>query len=87
MNQSFEILLKGSLDKVNYAIWRHENGQAGPLSVHVLARVKRELEEMIKVMNPKNYAPTYPRYILDWPDEDGLIKELIDVAYLYQKIR
>ena len=87
MNQSFEILLKGSLDKVNYAIWLHENGQTGPLSVHVLAQVKRELEEMIKVMNPKNYTPTYPRYILDWPDEDGLKKELIDVAYLYQKIR
>ncbi|MFY0403625.1 hypothetical protein V8Z79_03405 [Pantoea dispersa] len=50
-------------------------------------QVKKELEEMIKVMDPKDYMPGYPRFILDWPDEDGLIEELVDIAYQYEKIR
>lgn len=42
---------------------------------------------MKRVMDPKVYMPGYPRFILDWPDEDGLIDELINISYLYGKIR
>jgi len=50
-------------------------------------QVKKELEEMIKVMDSKAYMPGYAHFILDWPDEDGLIEELVDVPYQYEKIR
>jgi len=42
---------------------------------------------MKRVMDPKVYMPAYLRFILDWPDEDGLIDELINISYLYRKIR
>jgi len=44
-------------------------------------------EEMIKIKEPKVYMPGYPLFIFYWPDEDGLLKVLVDVAYRYEKIR
>ena len=87
MMSSFEFLLNNALKKVVDAINRHERDEAAPLSIQVLLQVKKELEEMIRVMDPKNYMPGYPRFILDWPDEDGLIDELVNLAYQYGKIR
>jgi hypothetical protein len=87
MISSFEFLLRDALQKVIEAISRHERNETAPLSIQALMQVRKELEEMIKVMDPKGYMPGYPRFILDWPDEDGLIEELVDVAYQYGKIR
>ncbi len=87
MTSSFEISLRNTLKRVVDAINRHEKRQAAPLSLQILIQVKKELEEMIEVMNPKVYQPSYPRFILDWPDEEGLIDELINASYLYGKIR
>ncbi|MDU5455478.1 MAG: hypothetical protein E6095_18435 [Pseudescherichia vulneris] len=42
---------------------------------------------MIQEMNPDFYMPQYPRFILDWPDDEGLIEELINIAYQYGKIK
>lgn len=87
MISSLELLLSDAIKKVVDAISRHERNEKAPLSIHALTQVKKELEEMIKVMNPKVYMPAYPRFIIDWPGEDVLIKELVHVAALYEKIR
>jgi len=87
MKSSFELLLSDAFKKVVDAIIRHERNEVAPLSIQVLIQVKKELEEMIRVMDPKVYMPGYPRFILDWPDDDGLIDELINLAYQYGKIR
>jgi len=42
---------------------------------------------MIQEMNPDFYMPQYPRFILDWPDDEGFIEELINIAYQYGKIK
>lgn len=87
MNYSVKLLLEHSVEKVTYAISRHERNENAPLSRQVLLQIKKELEEMIRVMDPKIYKPSYPRFILDWPDEKGLIEELIDVAYQYNNLK
>lgn len=87
MKSSFELLLNEVIKKIDDAINRHERSEIAPLSFQALKQVKKELEEMKKVMDPKMYMPGYPRFILDWPDEDGLIDELINISYLYGKIR
>lgn len=87
MKSSFELLLNEAIKKIDDAINRHERSEIAPLSFQALKQVKKELEEMKKVMDPKMYMPGYPRFILDWPDEDGLIDELINISYLYGKIR
>ncbi|MFS2224793.1 hypothetical protein [Pantoea sp. B65] len=87
MISSFELLLNDALKKVLYAIRRHERNEDAPLSIQALIQVKKELEEMIRVMDPKVFMPGYPRFILDWPDEDGLIDELVNLAYQYGKLR
>ncbi|MCJ7925695.1 MAG: hypothetical protein MUW55_07045 [Pantoea vagans] len=87
MKSSFELLLNEGTKKIDDAINRHERNEVAPLSFQALMQVKKELKEMKRVMDPKMYMPGYPRFILDWPDEDGLIDELINISYLYGKIR
>jgi len=87
MKSSFELLLNEVIKKIDDAINRHERSEVAHLSFQALMQVKDELEEMKKVMDPKMYMPGYPRFILDWPGEDGLIAELINISYLYGKIR
>ncbi|TDB42672.1 hypothetical protein [Photorhabdus khanii] len=85
MKTATEPFVADVLKLVLEAIELHKNGKPAPLSIDVLNKVRRELEEMIKVMDPKAYIPSYPRFISDWPDEFGLIEKLISVAYYYKK--
>ncbi|MFP1723840.1 hypothetical protein ACLEEB_13280 [Lonsdalea quercina] len=87
MTSSLKLLLSCVLKKVVDAIGKHERNEVAPLSIQLLVKIKKELEEMLRVMNPNVYMPGYSRYILDWPDDDGLIEELINVSYQYGKIR
>ena len=87
MNDSFELLVNNTLKRVVDSIKKHENRIVAPLSIQLLTQVKKELEQMIIIMNPRVFMPNYPRFILDWPDEDGLIEELINIAYQYKKIK
>lgn len=87
MNPSFENILNESLSKIDDAVNRNERNEKAPISISALIEVKKELEEMKRVMDPKIYMPGYPRFILDWPDEDGLVDELVNISYLYAKIR
>ncbi|MBS9439731.1 hypothetical protein EAE91_22065 [Photorhabdus noenieputensis] len=87
MKTSGKTFLIDALQLVQDTIELHQSGKNAPLSVSALTQVKKELEEMIRVMNPQVYKPSYPRFIMDWPDENGVISTLIDVAYFYQKIR
>lgn len=76
-----------ALEKVDDAVSRHERNEAAPLSIQALMNIKKELKEIIIVMDPRIYIPDYPLFILDWPDEDGLIDKLINISYLYGKLR
>jgi len=87
MKSSLEISLSCVLKDVIGAIGKHERNEVAPLSIQSLVKIKKELEEMLRVMNPNIYMPGYSRYILDWPDDDGLIEALINVSYEYGKIR
>ncbi|TDB41615.1 hypothetical protein [Photorhabdus khanii] len=87
MKTTTDPFVTNALKLVLEAIELHRNGKLAPLSIDVLNKVKVELEEMIRVMNPKVYTPSYPRFISDWPDEFGLIEKLISVAYYYKKIK
>lgn len=42
---------------------------------------------MIRIMNHDIYIPGYSRFILDWPDDEGLVEELVNIAYQYGKVK
>lgn len=54
------------------------------LSKSFLINVKSELEEMNKFNDKSKYQPSYPRFLLDYPETD-LINYLIEVSYLYKQ--
>lgn len=66
---------------VDAAIEEHHSGsESAPFSSKILASVRRELERM--AMSP-GFQPTYPRFVLDWPDAAGpLGKQLLEISYL-----
>lgn len=76
-----------ALSAVDAALAAHTAGSDAPFSVTMLMRVRSELEKMRKQESSKSYSPTYPRFVMDWPDESGLVKLLVDVAYEYERSR
>jgi hypothetical protein len=79
--------LSETMDRVRQAIASHERGEKAPLSLALLRKVQAEVELMKQHLDPKVFKPSYPRFVLDWPDETGLVKLLVDVAYAYEKIK
>ncbi|PHM40122.1 hypothetical protein Xmau_02310 [Xenorhabdus mauleonii] len=87
MKTSGKTFLTDALQLVSDAIELHQQGKKAPLSINVLNQIKKELEEMVKAMNPNSYVPSYPRFIIDWPDDSGLIETLLNVSYNYKRIK
>jgi len=89
MSDDVRNMLMDAHEEVLRAIELYKNGDKAPLSPSMLNRVKRGLENMIYIMNPKIYVPGYPRFIMDWPEEDetGLADKLIHVSCKYDRIR
>lgn len=54
------------------------------LSQSAYLKIKKELEQMILVGNNALYIPTYPRFLLDYPETE-LTKLLLEASYLYKK--
>ena len=38
-------------------------------------------------LSPTWYVPTYPRFLMDWPDDTGLIEQLINVTHEFKMIK
>jgi len=89
MSDDVKNMLMDAYEEVLRAIELHKNGDKAPLSPAILNEVKRELENMMEAMDPKIYAPSYSRYIMDWPekDETGIVKRLVHVNCKYDRIR
>jgi hypothetical protein len=76
-----------ALKRVDESIARHERGDLADLSISMLMKIRKELLEMEKHLNPSAFKPTYPRFVLDWPDKTGLVSYLSNVAYQYGRIK
>jgi hypothetical protein len=87
MNSPIIAMIEEAIDAVEKSIVAHKSGVQAPLSLTMLLRVRAELENMRKHLSPKSYAPSYQRFVMDWPDETGLVKKLMSVAYEYNKVK
>jgi hypothetical protein len=67
------------------AITAHEQGIGAPLSPKLLMQVQQELQHMHKTLVLRNFTPAYPRFLLDWPGDERLVRELVQLAYDYKK--
>jgi hypothetical protein len=82
-----EGLCRSAIERVDKAISQHEDGQPADLSLPLLTKVRDELEKMLEALSPSKYRPTYGRFILDWPDEHGLVGYLTEVGYQYGRLK
>ncbi len=80
-------LCSEALARVDEAIRCHHQGEPADLSIPLLQSVRRELQKMQQVLDPAVFSPSYGRFILDWPDEHGLVSFLLEVDYQYGRIK
>ena len=74
------------MERVRGAIANHEAGRGEDLSLPLLRNIRDELVRLSSELAPARFQPSYPRFILDWPDDHGLIKQLSELAYHYSKL-
>lgn len=82
-------LIDQALADVDDAISGHRRGDpTAPFSAKFLASVRTDLERM--TASPQ-YLPSYPRFVLDWPDMSGplgsLLMKVSDTRYRLTKGR
>lgn len=76
-----------AIDRVDLAIRNHEQKKAEDLSIPLLRKVREELVQMKAALSPSVFRPSYGRFVLDWPDEHGLVRQLSDVGYQYERLK
>jgi hypothetical protein len=88
-DKRFDLLerCRSALKRVDSAIQNHKDGKPEDLSLPMLLRIRSDLWQMVAALSPAVFKPSYPRFILDWPDEHGLIRQLSEVAYEYDRTR
>ena len=74
---------KRALERVEQAILNHQRGHPEDLDITTLEQVAKELGKMAQALNKTKYQPAYARFLLDWPDEHGLVEYLIGVSQDY----
>jgi hypothetical protein len=75
-----------AIARIDLAILNHQQNKAEDLSIPMLRKVREELIQMKTVLSPSVFRPSYGRFILDWPDEHGLVRQLSDVGYQYERL-
>jgi hypothetical protein len=78
---------EAAISRIDSAIINHEQNKPEDLSVPLLRKVRVELLQMKDALSPSIFLPSYARFILDWPAEHGLVKQLSDVAYQYGRLK
>jgi len=74
-----------AIAKVDAAIRAHKEARPSDLDEACLLQVRSELVQMRDTLDSSKFRPGYGRFLLDWPDEHGLVAYLIDVAYQYKR--
>lgn len=86
-NSTMKYFLDSLLTDVQAAIELHQKGLPAPFSIRFLGNVKTELEKMAAIIDPRIYRPSYPRFVLDWPEDSALGDRLLSASDLYGRIR
>ena len=85
--QSIAKLCDLAVEHIDDAIAKHSNGQPADLSIPLLNTVRLQVQEMRQSLDPLVFEPTYGRFVIDWPDDLGLVRELTDLAYKYGRLK
>jgi hypothetical protein len=84
---SLEQQCQAAIDRVDLAIRNHEQNMPEDLSVPMLRTVREELFQMKAALSPSIFRPSYGRFVLDWPDEHGLVRQLSELGYQYERLK
>ena len=81
-----KIKCEAAIQRLMLAKENHENGRSEDLSLEMIDRILNEIQIMIVALSPQVFRPTFGKFILDWPDEHGLISLLSELSYRYERM-
>lgn len=85
MTATMDIRISGAIDRIDEAIDAHSAGTLAPLSLKILVQLRAELQKMLGAVQSRDYTPTYPRFLLDWPGDEEFVQEMIKLAYDFKR--
>ncbi len=77
--------IRGAIDSIDDAIQVHKSGGSAPLSLKILMQLKSDMQKMLDHIQARDYAPSYPRFLIDWPGDDEYVQKMVKLAYDYQR--
>ena len=81
-----KIKCEEAIQRLVLAKENHEKGRSEDLSIEMIDRIIYEIQIMMTALSPQVFRPTFDKFILDWPDELGLISLLSELSYRYQRL-
>jgi hypothetical protein len=87
MTETMQGRLAVAIARVDAALAAHGTRAVAPLSPKLLAQLRVELQSMSETVERRSFVPAYPRFLLDWPGDEEFVKEMIELAYEYDKGR
>ena len=74
------------LDRLDQAAKNHDDGVPEDLSPAMLAKIMDEVQQMLEALSNKQFKPSFGRFVLDWPDEHGLVDGLLKLLESYSRL-
>ena len=74
-----------AISQLDKAISNRDKSNSEEISLDVLLSIKKEIVKMQNVLDSSKYMPTYGRFLVDYPDESGLVDFLLRVSQEYKK--
>ena len=85
MTVLMEDRIRGTINSIDDAIEMHKSGGSAPLSPKILTQIKSEMQKMLDHIQTRAYAPSYPRFLIDWPGDEEFVQKMIQLAYDYKR--
>jgi len=77
---------EAAIKRLTFAKENHEKKLPEDLSIEMIDRILFEVQTMTETLSPQVFRPTFGKFILDWPDEHGLISLLSELSYRYERL-
>jgi hypothetical protein len=85
MTVLMEDRIRGAINSIDDAIQGHKSGGSAPLSLKILTQLKSDMQKMLDHIKARDYAPSYPRFLIDWPGDEEFVQQMVKLAYDYKR--
>ena len=65
---------------------KHSINKQGEYNMNILMNCLDEIQKMSNIRDSSKYQPSYPKFILDWPEHSELGEKLLKIVNYYERL-